>query len=373
VPEILTVRNGLPRFAGRIASGEPAAIVAFGTSMTLHSRRGVRLGARYLDALVPSVRDIAKNDRITLHCKGLEGFNSLWAAYRVHTDVIPLRPDLVLLEFAHNDTAGAMRSMIPYAMHAIVAQIREALPASEIAIVILQPRGLAAPEPSDAMRAHEAIADYYGFPSFDLATLSERLVAEGRELTFDGTHHNEAAAALLGVPFADAFIRLIRASASMQPCLVPPPDEACRAGPCNLDYLPLSLIVREFRRARRASAASFAGAGWTAGSADEEDARTRNAAAYVEEVARVREAGASMRFRFRGTHALAWALGTGGAMRIDVDGRSYPLDIPKDEHMWVPLPLTPDLDDREHRVTVTAERPPLVLGDIYFIGELLEE
>ena len=372
MPEVLQARSGLPRFASKIASGEPAVIVAFGTSMTLHSRGGIRLGARYLDALVPALRDAAKNPNITLHCKGLEGFNSLWAAYRVHTDVVPLRPDLVLLEFAHNDTAEAMQPMIPYALHAIVAQIREALPACEIAIVILQPRGLTAEAPSGAMRAHEAIADYYGFPSFDLATLSDRLVAQGRELTFDGTHHNEAAATLLGVPFADAFLELIRASASLQPLSVPPPDETCRAGLCNLDYLPLSRMVRDFRRARRASAATFTAAGWTAGPADAGHERSRNAAAYLDAVAGAKESGASFSFRFRGTHALVWALATGGAMRIEVDSRTYALDLPRDEHTWLPLPLTPDLEDREHRVSVTATGLPLVLGDIYFIGELLE-
>ena len=368
MPEKFTLRSGLPKFAAKIAAGQAATIVAFGTSMTLHSRGGMRIGARYLDALMPSLRDVARNDRITLHCKGLEGFNSLWAAYRTRSDVLPLKPDLVLLEFAHNDTAEAMQSMIPYAMHAIVAQIREAFPECEVAIVILQPIGA---ESSGAVRAHEAIADYYGFPSFDLIALSERLASEGHVLTFDGTHHSDSAAELLGRPFAEAFIELLRESSALQPRVVPTPDELCGDELCNLDYLPLSRMVRDLRRARRAPAASFAGRGWTTAPADAEHERTRNAAGYVDDIAHAQEIGASLTIGFHGTHALAWALETGGALRVEVDGRGHDLQLSaREPQTWYAFPLTPDLHDGEHAVTVRVTALPVVLGDIYVIGEL---
>jgi hypothetical protein len=383
---VLKRRRGIPRFANKVASGKPATIVAFGTSMTLHSRCGTRLGGRYLDRLLPRLSEAARNERITLHSKGLEGLPSVWAAYRTRGEVIPLAPDLVLLEFAHNDVAPAATGLAAASLHAIVGQIREVLPACEFATVLLQPEGCGAGSPSGPVPAHESVAELYGFPSFDLATLSERLVAAGlttwkgpseTALTVDGVHHSAVAERLLGEPFAEAFVELLNASCAApdQPD-TPPPDEFFRGHLCSLEHVGLARMVRELRRANAAALRPYLDDGWVVGPAQDEMHARRNAAAYTDEIAVAIRPGASVRFPFVGTHAQIWALETGGGVRVAIDGLEQTLRLPDSppasgsvRSTWRIFSVTPDLPDGRHELTLTAVALPLVLGDLFVLGE----
>ena len=214
---ILTVRGGIPRFAGRVAARVPATIVAYGTSMTLFGQ--------YLAGLPERLAAATDGAPIRLVNCGFRGFFTFAGAFRVIDAVLPHAPDLVLIEFAHNDAERDALDAIPAALDGIVAQVRAGNPDCEFAFVYLAPPGAAAAGPSPAMLAYERVADYYGYPSFDLAGLSEQLVAGGRAswteaaggpgpaLTSDGIHHTAAVAELLGEPFAAAFVELLRASA----------------------------------------------------------------------------------------------------------------------------------------------------------------
>ena len=207
----LRSRAGIPRFARRLRDGEPASLVAFGTSQTL--------AGAYLDRLPAALRAAHGRARVAIVNRGRKGCMTLGAAFRVADDVLPHAPDLVIIEFAHNDVTQDVLDYIPSALEGIIAQIRAAAPACEFVFVYLALHGTAAGGPTPAIEAYENIADHYGIPSIDLAALSEDLVARGqaiwfgdetRALTVDGIHHGPAAAGLLGDPFARGVSRTAR-------------------------------------------------------------------------------------------------------------------------------------------------------------------
>ncbi|HTX03148.1 MAG TPA: SGNH/GDSL hydrolase family protein [Candidatus Acidoferrales bacterium] len=357
---MLVTRRGIPRVAHKIVTGEAVRLVAFGTSMSTHSDFGVRKSGYYLDMIVPTLSRKYNNNRIELLYRGLEGFPSLWGVHRVRSDLLPTNPDLVLLEFAHNDVGYPPAAI--EAMVAIVTLIHAALPVCEICIVLLAPPGSARDEPNGAMRAHESIAEYYGFPTFDLATLAERVVASGAAtwtgdpntaLTYDGIHHSVRAITLIGAPFATAFDELVQAS--LQLPQLP-----------NMPSPPTVLV-----RADRAALREFADAGWTIGPAPKEITRRRSAAAYIDEIAVARNVGASFQVSFVGKHVQVWTLPMGGAISVEFDGLKQSVDLPAEgEGIWRLITLASDMPDIRHTVRVSVDRLPVTFGDVHFVGEL---
>jgi lysophospholipase L1-like esterase len=351
VSGLLAVRDGIPRFAARARAGLPATIVAFGTSMTLFGQ--------YLSRLPAALAAETGNARIRLINRGLRGFFTFAAAFRVTGDVLPHAPDLVLIEFAHNDSEPDALAAIAPALDAIVAHVRAGNPDCEFAFVYLAPPGVAAAGPSRAMRAHEAVADYYGFPSFDLAGLSERLVAEGRAgwtagpapvLTTDGIHHTDAAAELIGGPFAAAFVELL--GGSDRPPSSPRPVRD------------LSLA----RSARTRVAGQRLAGDWATGLPPNH--ASRNCEAYDEQVAEPRAPGAAFRVRFEGTRMFLWAMGRGALeIRIDAGPERYRVEVGSGPG-WSIHSISPALAAGVHQLEATALELPLVLGDLFIVGRL---
>lgn len=357
---MLVTRRGIPRVARKIVNGEAVRIVAFGTSMSTHSDFGVRKSGYYLDEIVPVLSRTFENKEIELLYRGLEGFPSLWGVHRVRSDLLPTKPDLVLLEFAHNDTGYPPAATA--AMSGIVAQVHAAFPSCEFCTVMLMPPRLAREGPNEAMRTHEAIADYFGFPTFDLATLAEQVVADGAAtwtgdprtaLTYDGIHHSERAIPLIGAPFAASFAELVQGSLSLPqlPNIPSPPTELVRA-----DRIPIR---------------DFADSGWTFGEAPMEMTKRRSAAAYINEIAVAQNIGASFEVSFVGRHIQVWTLPLGGAIRVHLDGMEQTTDLPPfGEGIWKLVTLATNLNDAAHTVRVSVERLPVTFGDIHFVGEL---
>jgi lysophospholipase L1-like esterase len=347
---MLHVRAGIPAFAQRIRAGNAATIVAFGTSITM--------GGHYLAPLTPALTAATGNAGVRLINSGLRGFVSIWGAFRVRECVLAHQPDLVLLEFAHNEAEGVGRALdsIGPGMDGIIAQIRAGAPDCEIVFVYLAQQGVAAAGPSPAMLVHETIAEYYGFPSIDLATLTETLVAAGTvswdgngapALTTDGVHHTALAQELLGRPFASAFIELMRASTTPRP--PPPPIRDPR-----------------FSRAWRVPASRYlAGGSWATGIPKNHE--SRNAEAYAEDVAVASATDAVLRLEFAGAQAFVWAAGA-GTLRVSEAGRApFLLDVAGGEQ-WNLYALTPDWDDGGHTIEVAVTKCPVVLGDLFLVG-----
>jgi hypothetical protein len=347
---LLTIRAGIPAFARRVRAGEPATIVAFGTSITL--------GGHYLAPLLPALAAATGNASVRLVNSGLRGYVSIWGAFRVREAVLAHQPDLVLIEFAHNEMAGtglALESIVP-GLDGIIAQIHAGSPAAEIVFVYLAQPGVAAAGPSPAMLVHEELADYYGVPSIDLARLTEDVVASGAAswhgdggpaLTSDGIHHTEIAAELLGQPFAEALVELIAASGTPRPAAPPVRDT-------------------RFSVAWREPATRFlAGSGWATGLPKNHD--SRNAEAYADAIALASTVDATLRFAFTGAQAFIWAAGS-GTLRVERRG-AEPLDVAVagGDH-WDLYALIPEREDGLHEIEVRVTACPVALGDIFLVG-----
>ena len=116
-------RNGLPLSLEKLRAGTPLRVVAFGTSIT-HD-------GYYLEHVVAKLQAIFDRSAVSLETVGRRMSVSAWAAHCVAERVLPLTPDLVLLEFAVNDAMYAHNTSydITSVMHGIIGQIREERPA----------------------------------------------------------------------------------------------------------------------------------------------------------------------------------------------------------------------------------------------------
>lgn len=346
----LRSRAGIPRFARRLRDGEPASLVAFGTSQTL--------AGAYLDRLPAALRAAHGRARVAIVNRGRKGCMTLGAAFRVADDVLPHAPDLVIIEFAHNDVTQDVLDYIPSALEGIIAQIRAAAPACEFVFVYLALHGTAAGGPTPAIEAYENIADHYGIPSIDLAALSEDLVARGqaiwfgdetRALTVDGIHHGPAAAGLLGDPFARGFLELLETDGAGAAAL-PAPDWA------------LSSVTR-------VQAADYLSAGaWAVRSAS--DAERRGAGSGEELLAEALEPGATVRLTFAGTNAFAWVSGSGVlGVRIAETDERYRVGVEADAK-WNLRSLIVTHAPARYTLEVIALNAGLLFGDFGLVGTM---
>lgn len=344
MPLGLTVRGGAPRFANLIRSRRPVHIVVFGTSVTYDGH--------YLQLLVETLHRETGNEAIRLTRVGLWGFTSTFAAFRLESDVLPLNPDLVLIEYAVNDTH--MIDDVPYALHAMIGRIRSAHSNCDIGLVYF------APDPhvdqTLAITAHEAVAEHYGLPTINMAAVAADLVKRGKAtltggeqaITIDGVHQTPAAAELLGVPFTDAMLGLFTGG------VVPAPNHAPVASP--------------FERARSASAGTFiSDESWSATppSSDEEPS-----GAFSNVIASARTNGATLRFSFTGFYLLMWARKTGGILNVVLDGNARRIALPEPAGTGAPWEAVKiPLNEGQHEVEIVASRLPVILADIFIIGE----
>jgi lysophospholipase L1-like esterase len=339
-------RAGVPRLGALVRAGMLATIVAFGTSMTLFDR--------YLDSVTAELEKRTGDTQVRLVNRGLRGFSTMLGAFRVATDVVPAAPDLVLVEFSHNDVTPGAIELIEPALHGIVQQVRAAAPACEFAFVYLAQPGHAADGPTPAMQRYEAVADYFGFPSFDLATATEALVRTGAArwtggpdaLTYDGIHHGPSATNAIGVPFGIAFADMVRASSGPVPGAVP--AEPSMFGETEI----------------RPAAAFLADGGWELG--EPGDHERRSVEAYSGPVARATEAASALRIRFDGRWLLAWVRGD-TELRVQLDGAesTVALHSPVD---WVLFALTPTLPLGRYTVEVWRGAGTAAFGDVLVVG-----
>lgn len=345
---ILRPRAGTPRFARLLRNGASTALVAFGTSLTL--------AGAYLDRL-PSALGAAYGDlRLTFVNRGRNGYMTLGAAFRVADDVLPHAPDLVLIEFAHNDVTQNLIDYIPAALEGIMAQIRRNSPHCEFVFVYLALAGLATGGPTPAMLAYERVAERRGIPSIDLARYAEELVANGdavwcgdvgQALTDDGIHHSGAAASLLGDPFAAAFVELLGADGA-GPVFATP-----RAGA-------LTTVAR-------VRAADYLNSGvWAVRPL--RPAELRGAGIDEEGLAEALEPGAKMRLTFTGTNAFIWAAGN-GALEVGIleTGERYRFDVDA-AAKWVFCSLMETHSVAQYTVEVIALHAGLRFGDLGLVG-----
>ena len=347
---MLIARGGIPQFARRLGSGDASTIVAFGTSMTLFGK--------YLEQVVPALSTAFRNHRIRLVNAGLRGFTTGIAPFRVADQVLGEPPDLVLIEFAHNDSTPEAIDLIAPALHGIIARIRAQFAACDFVFVYLAPRGEAVGGTTPAIRAYEEVAGYYDIPSIDLAGYCEQLAAGGAEwdpgtptsLTIDGIHHSEYAAGVLAPPFAAALLDLTSRSANLAPVARPCPDSR------------LAFATRV------AAHDCISGGEWSIGVPANHEGR--NAEAYSDAVAAAHVPGSSITVSFAGSQVALWTLGTGSlAIATSPAGAARELRLTAASG-WELRTLLAVSSPGRYTLEVSVVNLPVVLGDVFVVGKI---
>ena len=407
----------MTRLRAKLERGESATVVAYGTSMTA--------SGEYLGAVVPALAAAYPQARIAFTAIGRNGFDTVLAAFDARS-VAATRPDLVLLEFTINDASRAILPLIVPALLGIVAQIRAAAPACEFAFVYLARPSIDVAGDLVQIRIHDAFADLFGWPSFNLLRLTVELLRSGaavyigdpaRALTRDGTHHAPAAARLIGEPFAAALASVIATPGDCDvPAALPPlaavaaalaersggalaqlvtptfrfdadvfgrlltdrfefPD---RANVDPVKYVDLVWVPPQsarparaaetiFQRARRAAPRDFVvSAGWGTGTTTRPIANLH----YREELLVAVADGAALRFEC-GSFAAITGFASGGTLLVAVDGeateiRPAVVSAADGVQNW-PLLITNGLSDRRHVIEVIAAGSMMALSDVFYI------
>jgi hypothetical protein len=279
-------------------------------------------------------------------------------AFRVADDVLPHAPDLVLVEFAHNDVTQVLVDYVPSALEGMLGQIRSVFPNCEFVFVYLALPGTAAGGPTPAIAAYEGVAGDHGIPSIDLAALSEELVEQrravwqgesSRALTVDGVHHGPAAAGLLGDPVAEAFLQLLSLEGAV------PAVRAPRSGALT--------TVSRVRAADHLSTGVWA-------VRPPSPAEVRGAGIDEEGLAEALEPGASVRVAFVGTNAFAWVSGSGVlGVRIAETEERYRVGVDA-VAKWRWCSLMETHAAAHYTLEIIALNVGLLLGDLSFAGTL---
>jgi lysophospholipase L1-like esterase len=130
----------LPRTMGRLRTGRPVTIVAYGMSIT----RGYNVSGydgvtpympNYMDLFVFGLRQAYPGAAVTCFNAGLPGSTVAWGAQYVQQYVNPLRPDLVVIDFGMNDFWRMSPPEFGDSVRMIIAKLRAANPAVEIMLL----------------------------------------------------------------------------------------------------------------------------------------------------------------------------------------------------------------------------------------------
>ena len=188
-----TPRGGLPNFLAKLASGGEARIAYFGGSITAQPGWRPKTLA-YFQKEHPTAKISEINAAIG-------GTGSDLGVFRLKSDVLDSKPDLVFVEFAVND-GGASPEQIFRCMEGIVRQTWRALPGCDICFVYTFTEALAPAMLEGKFQrsasAMERIADHYGIPTIHMAMEVARLAKAGKLVWKGSLPKTEADRAKLG-------------------------------------------------------------------------------------------------------------------------------------------------------------------------------
>ena len=166
-------RDDLPNFFSKLADGRDVKIAYLGGSITEQS--GWRVKSRnWFQTQFPN----AKVEEINA---AVGGTGSDLGVFRVDSDVLQSKPDLLLVEFAVNDRETPP-DLIRKAMEGIVRKTWKAQPECDICFVYTVTKddieGLKAGKMTRSESVMEEVADHYGIPSIHLGVDIARLEQE---------------------------------------------------------------------------------------------------------------------------------------------------------------------------------------------------
>ena len=160
---VLARRNGLPRLARRLVSGEAPHVAWFGGSVTDAS--GLDEGDwGYRGRTVDGLRN-RWGVPVRSTNAAIGGTGSDLGAFRLRQDVLSCEPDLVVVEFGVNDPPDEPRIGAAYEgiVRACLAAGADVLVVHTLQETYVEP--LAAGRLPEPQATHEAVAEWYGVPS----------------------------------------------------------------------------------------------------------------------------------------------------------------------------------------------------------------
>ena len=188
-----TPRAGLPNFLAKLASGGEARIAYFGGSITAQPGWRPKTLAHFQKEFPKA--------RISEINAAIGGTGSDLGVFRLKTDVLDHKPDLVFVEFAVND-GGASPEQIFRCMEGIVRQTWRALPRCDVCFVYTLTEALAPAMLEGKFQrsasAMEKIADHYGIPTIHMAMEAARLAKVGKLVWKGALPKTDAQKAALG-------------------------------------------------------------------------------------------------------------------------------------------------------------------------------
>lgn len=149
----------------KLTSGDETFLVALGDSLTY----GWMVGKGYLDFFGEMLRKKYPQSRFSLINRGIPGDTAEGGLYRIESDVLDLRPDCVLVQFALNDAfSGYSPEDYRHNIEAIIARVRRGSSA-EVVLVTSVYLGMD--------RYNDVIEEQYYGTLEDLARVRETSVA----------------------------------------------------------------------------------------------------------------------------------------------------------------------------------------------------
>ncbi len=169
-------RNGLPNFFAKCEKGGTIKVGYIGGSITC--QHGWRVQSLEL------LRKIYPNVKFEEINAAIGGTGSDFGVYRLQTEVLNKKPDLLFVEFGVNDNAIKSEEIINRSMEGIIRQTWNECPNCDICFVypivkyyvkLLQEGKYSLP-----ISLHEKIADHYGIPSIHMGMEVAKLEKEGK-------------------------------------------------------------------------------------------------------------------------------------------------------------------------------------------------
>lgn len=206
---------GAAMLAARLAAGQPATIVAFGSSSTQGSGASGP-GATYPAQLQEMLRAALPGARLRVLNRGIGGQDAPEMLARIEAEVIAERPVLVIWQVGAN---GALRRSDPEAFRALVAMGLAQLRAGGAEVILMDNQRAPAIAATPNHAAFDAVlrdlARSPGVSLFSRGRLMDDWASAGvpaaAMLVPDGLHHNDRGYRCLAAALADGILRAVPA------------------------------------------------------------------------------------------------------------------------------------------------------------------
>lgn len=342
------VRGGLPRLAGKLAAGQPVTLVCFAG--------GNHAQGRWFEPFAEALRQRSPGQEIKAVTAAIDGGarGSGFSIHRFAHEALRHRPDLIVFDFAADDTEAQQESLMAVA-EGLVRQAWRADPATDLLFVYAFKPGM---EPyyekglcPSSVTAWERVAEHYGVPAINfgcrvaalardgrllLKATAEEAKAQGRPVfTTDGVYASADAWRIYTETAGERFGEVLKGEAVDR--------QAALATPLRPNHLE--------RATQMPITASMVSGQW----------EQREPGAFAQHFPTLwytASPGATLTFKFKGTACSLFSLmgpDTGRA-QVLVDGRDTGVREQVDRwcyyHRVSALHLASGLDDAEHTITV---------------------